>query len=144
MAPSTPSRSASGQHDLLGGGRDQVDPVPGRPVQLHQLERLGVHDGLDRLEHGLPHDLADLGPVPPLGHGQHRLAHPGQSLLVGAEIEVDELGHGGPGHQPAVDQAAFQEGPTEGGDGCAVDDGLVQVEERRLHTSHATGERGPP
>ena len=127
------------EDDLLGRGRDQVDAVAGGPVQLHELERLGVHDRLNRLEHRLPHDLADLGPVPALGHGQHRLADPGQALLVGTEVEVDQLGDGGPGHEAAVDQAALEEGTAEGRDGGPIDHRLVEIEERRLHGCNCTG-----
>ena len=79
-----------GQHDLLGRRGHQIDTVTGGPVQLHQLERLGVHDRLHRLEHRLADDLADLGPVPSLGQGQHRLTDADEPLLVGAEVEVDQ------------------------------------------------------
>jgi hypothetical protein len=132
-----------GQHDLLGRRRHQIDAVTGGPVQLHELERLGVHDGLHRLEHRLAHDLADLGPVPSLGQGQHRLAHADEPLLVGAEVEVDQLGDGGPGHHPPVDEATLEEGSPEGGDGGAVDDRLVEIEEGRLHTLNGTGDQAP-
>ena len=132
-----------GQHDLLGRRGDQVDAVAGRPVQLHELERLGVHDRLHRLEHRLADDLAHLGPVPALGHGQHRLADADQPLLVGPEVEVDQLGDGGPGHQAPVDEPALEERPPERGDGGAVDDRLVEIEEGRLHISNGTGDRAP-
>ena len=91
-------------------------------------------------EHRLAHDLADLGAVPPLGHGQHRLAHPDEAVLVGPEVEVDQLRDGGPGDEPAVDQPALEEGPAERGDGGPVDDRLVEIEECRLHTFNGTGD----
>ena len=112
-------------------------------MRLHQLECLGVHDRLDRLQHGLAHDLADLGPVPPLGDGEHRFAHPHEAVFVGAEVEVDQLRDGRPGHQAPVDQAALHEGPAEGRDGGPVDDRLVEIEEGRLHIPNGTGEGDP-
>ena len=132
-----------GQHDLLGRRGHQIDTVTGGPVQLHELERLGVHDRLHRLEHRLADDLADLGPVPSLGQGQHRLTDADEPLLVGAEVEVDQLGDGGARHHPPVDESALEEGPPERGDGRAVDHGLVEIEKGRLHTFNGTGDRTP-
>ena len=116
--------------------------MAGGAVELHEFERLGVHDRLHRLEHRLAHDLAHLGPVPPLGQRQHRLADPDEALLVGAEVEIDQLGHGGPRHHPPVDQSAFEEGPPERGNGRAVDHRLVEIEESRFHILNATGDQG--
>src|SRR6516165_3963861 len=130
MAPSTPSRSASGKTISSGA------------AELHQLERLGVHDRLHRLEHRLAHDLPDLGAVPSLRYRQHRLAHAGEPVFVGTEVEVDQLGDGGPSHQPPVDEATLEEGAPERGDGGTVDDRLVQVEECGLHISNGTGGSG--
>ncbi len=73
--------------------------MAGGPVGLDEVEGLGVDDGLDRLLQRFADDLLDLLAVPALGQRQHRLADPGQLLLAGPEVEVDELGHQGPGHQ---------------------------------------------
>ena len=66
-----------------------------------------------------------------------------EAFLVGPEVEVDQLGDGGPGHQPSVDEPALQERSPERGDGGAVDDRLVEVEEGRLHICNGTADQGP-
>src|SRR5664280_2410951 len=115
--------------------RDRVHLVAGGTVGLDQVEGLGIDDGLDGLLERLPHDLPDQVAVPALGQGEHRLPHPGQLLLAGPEVEIDDLGDHRPHDQAPVDEAAPVERPAEGGDGRLGDDRLVQVEERGAHRS---------
>src|SRR5258708_4319057 len=60
-------------------------------VEAHQVERLGVDDRLDDLLECLLDDRPDAVLVPALGQGQDRRAHPGDALLVGSQVEVDQL-----------------------------------------------------
>ena len=58
---------------------------------VDERQRLGERDRLDHLFERLAHDRADARLLPTLGQGQHRIAHARQLLLVGAELEIDEL-----------------------------------------------------
>ena len=127
--------------DLLGRGAHDVDVPSLGPVQLHQVERLLVHERVDDVDQDVLDEAFDLVPVPPSRELEHPLLEPVHLLLVRADQRVDELRVRAAHELPARDHPRPVHRPGQGERGRARDDRLVEVEERRFHRPHGIGDR---
>jgi hypothetical protein len=102
-------------------------------VQLHQVEGLRVHEGVDHVDQDLLHEALDPVPVPAPRELEHPLLEPVHLLLVRTDQSVDELRVCASHELSACDHPRSVHRPGQGERRRARDDRLVEVEERRLH-----------